>query len=83
MTGRADLSKIIFPMNSTTNILSLNVNGLRGAKRHQNMFEWLRGLEADLFLLQDVWCEEEVDRLNWTREWGGVAEWRGSVGILI
>ena len=28
-------------------------------------------------------CEEEEDRLNWTREWGGVAEWYRSVGILI
>ena len=61
-------------MNSITNIIYLNVNWLRGARHRWNIFEWLRGLEVDLFLLQDVWCEGEEDRINWTREWGGVVE---------
>ena len=70
-------------MNSTTNILSLNVNGLRGSERRRNIFSWLKDSEADVFLLQDVRCDDEVDKLNWSREWGGATEWRGKVGILI
>ena len=70
-------------MNSTTNIFSLNVNGLRGSGRRRNIFKWLKELEVDVFLLQDVRCENAEDRLQWTTEWGGVAEWREKVGILI
>ena len=70
-------------MNSTTNILSLNVNGLRDSRQRKNIFTWLKGLEADLFLLQDVRCEDEDDQIEWTREWRGAAAWFGKVAILV
>ena len=51
-------------MNSTTNIFSLNVNRLRDSGQHKNIFTWLKGLEADLFLLQDVQYEDEDERVE-------------------
>ena len=62
-------------MISTTNIFSLNVNGLRNVKKRGLIFNWLQRQDADIFFLQDVHCDELEDDIEWTREWGGIAIW--------
>ena len=69
-------------MKSHFNILSLNINGLRGNDRRRNIFYWLKQLMYDIILLQDVrYCEG--DCVLWSGEWGLPALWSSHNAILL
>lgn len=69
-------------MKSHLNILSLNINGLREEARRKSIFYWLKQLTFDLILLQDI-CFQEIDRDQWSREWGLPVLWSPFNAILL
>src|SRR3954469_3270452 len=63
------------------NILSLNVNGLRGDERRSNFFAWLKLSHADLIFLQEVNWSPDCTAL-WSDQWGFTAIWSKYNAVL-
>ena len=59
-------------------LASINVNG--AAERHKRLrvFECLRAMPVDLFLLQEVHLADSSQGKAWEKEWGG----GGSVRVV-
>ena len=51
-------------------IATLNVDGLNDGDKRARIFEYLRSLKHDFFLLQQTHVETE-DFEAWSAEWGG------------
>ena len=57
------------------NIVSLNVNGMREAKKRTAIYEWLRIQDYDICMLQETHCSCLKDVKTWSKEWKGKAYW--------
>ena len=55
-------------------IASLNVDGIRDDGKRARIFEYLRSLKHDFFLLQETHVQTE-DVEAWSTEWGGPYFW--------
>ena len=55
-------------------IASLNVDGIRDDDKRARIFEYLRSLKHDFFLLQETHVQTE-DVEAWSAEWGGPCFW--------
>ena len=55
---------------SSTNIISLNVRGLRNQDDRKKLFKFLKNTDGDIFLLQETHSTED-DRELWDLQWGG------------
>ena len=53
----------------TISIVSLNVDGIRDDDKRTQIFEYLRSLKHDFFLLQETHVQSE-DVEAWSTEWG-------------
>jgi exonuclease III len=69
-------------MKSHIHILSLNINGLREDGRCKNIFYWLKQLNYDIILLQDVRCHDN-EHVTWSLEWGLPALWSYHNAVLL
>ena len=56
-------------------ILSVNVNGLRNAKKRQNIFHWLTKQNIDIALIQETHCESVDIENEWKIDWRGSSFW--------
>jgi exonuclease III len=63
-------------------VMSLNINGLREEGRRRNIFYWLKQLNYDVILLQDVRCHE-ADQGLWSLEWGLPVLWSYHNAVLL
>ena len=54
---------------------SINVNGLRNARKRQNVFNWLVKQKTDIALVQETHCESEEKAQEWIKEWKGNTFW--------
>ncbi len=52
--------------------ISFNCNGLGGDIKRRQVFNFLRGKNADFFLLQETHCTNSIEKI-WETEWGGKA----------
>lgn len=57
-------------------LISLNVNGIAEKRKRELIFDYLRTLKSDIYLLQETHKKTENDEIEWTREWGGLGLWR-------
>ena len=55
-------------------IATLNVDGIRDDNKRAQIFEYLRSLKYDFFLLQETHVQTE-DIETWSAEWGGPCFW--------
>ena len=55
-------------------VASLNVDGIRDDGKRARIFEYLRSLKHDFFLLQETHVQTE-DVEAWSAEWGGPCFW--------
>ena len=66
---------------------SVNVNGLRNAKKRRNVFTWFKQKKYDCVLLQETHCEGTEESEQWAQEWSGYSKWhngtRLSKGVAI
>ena len=67
---------------------SINVSGLRNAKKRQNIFNWLQQKKKyHLVLLQETHCGNSDEESEWSKEWAGFSKWcnrtRLSRGVAI
>ena len=51
-------------------IVSINVRGLRDAKRRVSLFNWLRRQHFDVIFIQETHSEVDCE-IKWQNEWGG------------
>ena len=58
-------------------VATLNVDGIRDDNKRARLFEYLRSLKHDFFLLQETHVQTE-DIEGWSAEWGALAS-----GILV
>ena len=58
-------------------VATLNVDGIRDDDKRAQLFEYLRSLKHDFFLLQETHVQTE-DIEGWSAEWGALAS-----GILV
>ena len=58
----------------TFSLATLNVAGIRGDDKRAKVFEYLRSLKHDFYLLQETHVQTE-DVEKWSTEWGGPCFW--------
>ena len=51
-------------------LLSLNVRGIRSAKKRKALFMWLNERKYDIIFLQETYCTVEVED-TWRTQWQG------------
>ena len=56
-------------------LLSANVNGLRNAKKRQNIFNWFSKQNVDIVLIQETHCENKQNEDEWKKDWKGNSFW--------
>ena len=56
-------------------LLSANVNGLRNAKKRQNIFNWFSKQNVDTVLIQETYCENKQNEDEWKKDWKGNSFW--------
>lgn len=56
-------------------IVTLNVNGIARTQKRQQMFAYLRTLQADIYCLQETHGCSKIETQKWTEEWGGQGFW--------
>ena len=70
-------------------LITLNVNGMTDKTKRTKIFEYLKLLKAEIYVLQETHVRSKGQELQWTNEWGGKACWsRGTnyscgMGLLI
>ena len=62
-------------------ILSVNVNGLRNAKKRQNIFNWFNNQNIDIILIQETHCENEQVEKEWKIGWKGSSFWNHGTNL--
>lgn len=62
-------------MSNKLKCLSLNVRGLQGGGKRQDIMYWLKKQKADVYCLQETHCGSENDVLRWSRQWEGLSYW--------
>ena len=66
---------------------SCNVRGINGKEKRASVFMWLKGLNSDIYFLQETHCHLVQQKMKWTKEWGGTALWslgtNNSKGVAI
>ena len=62
-------------------LLSINVNGLRNAKKRQNIFNWLNNQNSDIILIQETHCESEQVEKVWKTDWKGSSFWNHGTNL--
>ena len=51
------------------------MNGLRNAKKRQNIFNWFNKQNVDLVMIQETHCENEQSQNEWKTDWKGKSFW--------
>lgn len=69
------IKPIQYSMSNNFKTLSLNVRGLQGYKKRQDIFYWLKRQKADVYCLQETHCGSQNDMCRWTKQWDGPAYW--------
>jgi exonuclease III len=65
-------------------LASLNVNGLRDARKRNDLLRWLRRERLDLVALQDIGFDEAIDDANQWCTFGGMrAFWTAHTAFII
>ena len=54
-------------------LTSINVNGATERHKRLRVFECLRSMSSDLFLLQETHLADFTQGKAWEKEWGGVS----------
>ena len=62
-------------------ILSVNVNGLRNARKRQNIFHWLNKHNIDITLIQETHCESVEIENEWKMDWKGSSFWNHGTNL--
>ena len=62
-------------------ILSVNVNGLRNARKRQNIFHWLNKHNIDITLIQKTHCESVEIENEWKMDWKGSSFWNHGTNL--
>ena len=50
-------------------IESINVRGIRDNKKRNNVFQWLKKRNTDIFFISETHCHHKKDKSNWGKEW--------------
>lgn len=69
------------------NIVSINVNGLRGFNKRAAIFNWIKEKRFDFALLQETHCKNDFEAKQWGKLWNGKCFWNhgssASKGVAI
>ena len=77
LSGRLLSRRLLLVIMVAFSIASLNVDGIRDDDKRARIFEYLKSLKYDFFLLQETHIQTE-DIEAWSSEWGALAS-----GILV
>ena len=74
LSGKLLSHRLLLVIMVAFSIASLNVDGIRDDDRRARIFEYLKSLKYDFFLLQETHIQTE-DIEAWSTEWGGPCFW--------
>ena len=74
LSGRLLSLRLLLAVMVAFSIASLNVDGIHDDDKRARIFEYLRSLTHDFFLLQETHVQTE-DIEAWSAEWGGPCFW--------
>ena len=70
LSGKLLFLRLLLAVMVAFSIASLNVDGIRDDGKRARIFEYLRSLKYDFFLIQETHVQPE-DVEAWSAEWGG------------
>ena len=57
---------------NSINILTLNVRGLNGGLKRNNIFKWLKDNQSHIVFLQETYCTPKLEPIL-SNDWGGIS----------